>query len=71
MSVILGDIVLVVGGELKGLTGKVIDVDEINGLVRVAPMHSEIIHDVFVEANLLIKQIKPGAHVKVCFEFLI
>ena len=65
ISFVAGDVVLVVGGELKSLTGKVISVDETSRLVKIAPMHSDMNHEVSVEANLLIKQIKPGAHVKV------
>ena len=63
---VVGDVVLVASGELKGIVGKVCSIDEINGLVRIAPMHSEITGEVTVEANLLIKHVVPGAHVKVC-----
>ena len=71
INFVAGDQVLVASGELKGIEGKVCSVDEVNGLVRIALMHSEISNEVTVEANLLIKNIKPGAHVKVVLDLTI
>ena len=62
---ILGDSVQVIGGELKGVLGKVVSVDETNRLVRIQPQHENMTAELVLEADMLMKHIQPGAHVKV------
>lgn len=60
-----GDLVQVTSGELKNLVGKVIHVNEVTKIVRISPRNTAFQKDLDIEANILIKYITPGAHVKV------
>jgi transcription elongation factor SPT5 len=62
---VIGDMVQVISGELKQLIGRIISIDEAAKLIKIAPMHSDMSTEIIVEASLLVKHIKPGAHVKV------
>ena len=43
----------VVSGELKGILGKVVGVDETNKLVRVAPQHESMTAELVLEVRYL------------------
>eukprot|EP01041_Mallomonas_annulata_P006608 gene6608-13376_t len=61
----IGDLVQVVNGELRNLIGSVITVDDVSQLVKIQPINNITKVEVQVEASLLVKYIRPGAHVKV------
>jgi len=64
-SFVIGDLVQVVSGELKNLIGKVIAVNEITKIVKIKPKSSSLHVDMDIEADIIIKYITPGAHVKI------
>lgn len=60
-----GDMVQVTAGELRNLVGRVLTVDEVNRSVTIVPMNSVLTGATVVEADLLVKYVVVGAHVKV------
>lgn len=65
LSFVVGDVVQVVGGELKNMIGRVTAVNEMIRSVTISPFNSVLKNEVVVEADLLVKYIVAGAHVKV------
>ena len=65
LSFVVGDVVQVVGGELKNMIGRVAAVNEMTRSVTISPFNSLLKNEVVVEADLLVKYIVAGAHVKV------
>jgi transcription elongation factor SPT5 len=60
-----GDTVQVMEGEQRNLRGVVVSVNERTGLAVVQPLSEYQLGPLTIEASLLIKYIRPGAHVKV------
>lgn len=62
---VVGDLVQVLTGDLKGLVGRVVRLSEVNKLVTIQTIHEAFNREIPVEIALLGKYIRPGQHVKV------
>ena len=65
MQFVTGDVVQVVGGELKNLIGRIISINEMIRSVTLAPFNSVLKSEIVIEVDLLVKYIVAGAHIKV------
>ena len=63
----LGDLVEVIGGELRGLIAQVSKISLTSSVLEVIPYQTNLLHSgkLTVEMALVIKHIYPGAHVKI------
>lgn len=52
-------------GDLRNMKGTIISINERAQQAIIKPHHSEVMDNITVETELLIKYIRPGAHVKV------
>lgn len=62
---VVGDLVQVLSGDLKGLVGRVVTISEVNKLVNIQTIHEAFNREIPIEISLLGKYIRPGQHVKV------
>jgi transcription elongation factor SPT5 len=60
-----GDVVQVTDGEFRNLRGTILSINEASQQVTLRPIHTEDLGNITVETSLLVKYIRPGAHVKV------
>jgi transcription elongation factor SPT5 len=60
-----GDVVQVTDGEFRNLRGTVLSINEAAQQVTLRPIHTEDLGNITVETALLVKYIRPGAHIKV------
>lgn len=65
IQIMLGDHVIVVEGELFGLEGKVISINNDSGRITITPRHNELTDPLEFPANELRKHFKEGDHIKV------
>jgi len=60
-----GDMVQVTGGEWRNMRGVIMSINERAEQAQLKPIHTDDLGEVTVETSLLVKYIRPGAHVKV------
>ena len=65
LAFVIGDVVQIIGGELRNMIGKVIAINELIRSVTITPFNNILKNEIVVEADLLVKYIVAGAHVKV------
>ena len=65
MPFVVGDVVQIVSGELRNMIGRVVGINEMIRSVTITPFNSVLKTDLIVEADLLVKYIVAGAHIKV------
>jgi transcription elongation factor SPT5 len=60
-----GDVVQVTDGEFRNMRGTILSINEAAQQATLRPIHTEDLGNITVETALLVKYIRPGAHVKV------
>jgi transcription elongation factor SPT5 len=60
-----GDVVQVTDGEFRNLRGTILSINEAAQQATLRPIHTEDLGNITVETALLVKYIRPGAHIKV------
>jgi hypothetical protein len=65
MPFVVGDVVQIISGELRNMIGRVVGINEMIRSVTLTPFNSVLKNDIVVEADLLVKYIVAGAHIKV------
>ena len=65
MPFVVGDVVQIISGELRNMIGRVVGINEMIRSVTLTPFNSALKNDIVVEADLLVKYIVAGAHIKV------
>lgn len=61
----VGDVVQVTDGEFRNLRGTILSINEVAHQAVIRPIHTEDLGNITVETTLLVKYIRPGAHIKV------